>query len=174
MVNEEQETRLRKLKALLDSGALTKEEFESAKKAILNQGPFSTVPRIESVRKPISLRFLGILGLLSLAIPWNFLSTSSGFLQWHLFQIELYNHAFWWMYDPQLWFLSIILVIGFLLVLVGSILLFQRKRLGGKLLIVSIVLWAIMYFFLWSFTFSVPIGVLLCGIVGVISLLQKK
>jgi hypothetical protein len=68
-------------------------------------------------------------------------------------------------------------VVGFVLVLVGSFLLIKQKRYGGIMLIVSTILWAIGYGIdvITIFPYvNIPIGALLCGIVGVVSLVYKK
>jgi hypothetical protein len=95
MVDNDQATRLLRLKALLDSGAITREEFEKAKKGILAESPISAGPKVDSP-KIKNLRLFGVFGFLSLALPW-FLSIAStsdwqgGSVSWHLFGYSWYS-----------------------------------------------------------------------------------
>lgn len=134
--------------------------------------------------QPRKLKLFGILGLVSLVIPWNvviwgaeLLGYAGAVVDWHLFSFSWYGDYFYFYtrFMDSLQFL-ILDLIGFILVLIGNILLFVRKRLGGAVLIGAIVVWIIYYFFLLQIGLyiDVPVGALLCAIVGVVSLIYKK
>ena len=135
------------------------------------------------------LRLLGVLGLLSLVIPWEIgfwdASGHSGSLvAWHLLRLGWSDSDFLRSYPFQsglalsneLW-LSFLAIVGFFLVLAGSLLLLQRKGIGGKLLLGSVAVWFIYIVFEFVRVFPyviIPIGALLCGTAGVASLFYKK
>jgi hypothetical protein len=188
MVDDDQASRLLRLKALLDSGAISQEEFESAKKSILDEGSFPSGSAIEGV-KTKKLRFFGLLGFISLAVPWSIVYFSAEVLgytvlgiEWQLFGLSVLNSqttGFWHVFssiDSIATFFSLFSMIGFLLVLTGSFLLLKRKRVGGALLLASVALWGISYAIdAQSFFYlAVPVGALLSGIVGLVSLLYRK
>jgi hypothetical protein len=189
MLKKEQAALLANLKRQLDSRGITTEEFETAKKAILNKKPISGVLPIEYLRAK-RFRLFGVLGLLSLGIPWEILfwgteSFASGgkTVFWHLFgwtwigqRAPQFIHLFEYWGDATSLLLLSLALIGFLFVSTGSLLLLQRKRAGGKLLLASLVSWIITYaiYFVDSPYITIPIGATLCGIVGGASLLNKQ
>jgi hypothetical protein len=135
-------------------------------------------------------RLLGLVGFLSLILPWEFgfweapsgIGGNIGTLAaWHLVRLGWIDSDFIFAYVFQsvsalsLW-LSFLAVAGFLLVLVGSILLIQRKRKGGLLLLGSMLAWVLYVFFEFmrvSPYLIIPVGAAFCGIAGVVSLLPK-
>jgi hypothetical protein len=168
---------------------ITNPKFESAKKAILAESPISAIPPVESM-KTRKLRLFGVLGLLSLVLPWDFIlfcadvfGYGGSSIEWHLFHllwididyarfvyvIAIGGNATSLLYD----FLS---VLGFFLVLAGSILLLRRKRFGGILMLVSWALWVISCAInLNNLPYNnYPIGAVLCGIVGAVSLIYRE
>ncbi len=190
MVNNDQATRLLKLKALLDSGAITQEEFERAKKEILAESLLSAGSAIEKP-KIKNLRLFGVLGFLSLALPWflSFASTSDwqgGTISWHLFGYSWFTgygsnfssfHFIFSYFEVSSLLSDVLSVIGFIIVLGGSLLLLLRKRVGGILLLADTILWFIIYansFLSGSAYIAVPIGALLSGVVGVVSIVYKR
>ena len=189
MVNKEQASIVAKLKRQLNFRATTNKEFETAKKALLNKKPISGIPPFQHFRAK-KLRFLGLLGLLSLGVPWEILSWSTEGLGtggktifWHFFgwtfvgyREPKFIHLFQYLSDPTSLLLLSLALIGFISVLAGSFLLLQQKRLGGKLLLLSLAPWLITYaiYFTDSPYLTIPIGAMLCGIGGVISSAYKK
>lgn len=178
MVNDDQAARLLRLKALLDSGAITQEEFEKAKKAVLAESFVSADQEISKL-KTKNLRLFGILGILSLAIPWSF-STD---WQWGSISWQLFGYSWYQGYSnfyPAFMYLdlfNVLDVIGFAVVLVGSLLLFVRKRVGGILLLAATFLWSITYaisFLSGSSFITIPVGALLSGVVGIVSIIYRK
>jgi hypothetical protein len=141
----------------------------------------------KEVKETVQLRKLklfGILGLVSLVIPWNvviwgadLLGYAGAVVEWHLFSFSWLGDYFYFYtrFTDSLQFL-ILDSIAFVLVLTGSILLFARKRLGGAALIGAMVTWIIYYAFVLQIGpyVDVPVGALLCAIVGVVSLIYKK
>jgi hypothetical protein len=148
------------------------------------QMPPMTVPALAKTKY---LRLFGIVGLLSLVILWDagfwlqgpYSPEPGGFVEWLLFDYLWVGpiRQFVFVFE-NITASNLILIAAFVLVLVGSILLLLRMRVGGILLVVSAGLWAIYYVinFISSsiVVIAVPVGALLCGIVGVISLIYRK
>jgi len=199
VVDERQAERLLKLKALFDSGAITKKEFEDAKQSILSESPVTTgIQNTTGVQtrppQPNKLKIFGILGLLTLIMPldvvtWaynaSYLGSYTGLsIDWHFFSLAWFGEYFDFVTFMN--YLSggafeffIVLLIGFVLVLVGSIMLLIGQRWGGILLIGSIVSWIVpyvlnfQYFPDYSSYVSIPVGAMICVIVGIVSLIYK-
>ena len=141
---------------------------------------------------PIKLKFFGILGLLTLIMPldvvtYSFYDVFYGItgvqLDWHFFCLSWFGENFKLIiFLDNFWGSAfqefIVILIGFVLVLLGSILLLLGKRWGGILLIGSIISWIYPFFIRIgnpSYSYlSIPLGALVCLIVGILSLIHKR
>jgi hypothetical protein len=136
--------------------------------------------------KKKSLVIFAVLGILSLMVPWYYLDaryslgTRQYTLSWHLFDLiwqkgNLPGH-FVTIANFPLDASVLPSIGGFILALAGSLLLLFGKRVGGILLVADAVLW-IIQFYSWmpSLAFTeIPIGAVMSGIVGIVSLIYRK
>jgi hypothetical protein len=136
--------------------------------------------------KTKSLVILGILGILSLVVPWYYLDarysmgTRQYTLSWHLFdwiwQKGSFPGHFVTIADFPLDASVLPSIGGFILALAGSLLLLFGKKVGGILLVADAIMWVIQFYgwmpsLVWT---EIPIGALMSGIVGLVSLVYRK
>jgi len=137
----------------------------------------------QEVTKPKNSMLLGILGLLLLVVPVNigFWGAQGVLVAWHLLRVawqesNFYNDVVFSSLTAISLSLSFFAVLGFLLVLVGSVMVIQGKRVGGWLLLASLVFW-VLYTAIESMRVGlyivIPVGAVLSGVLGAIVLLKK-
>ncbi|MGE5188170.1 MAG: hypothetical protein ACM3JE_04000 [Betaproteobacteria bacterium] len=137
----------------------------------------------QEVTKSKNSMLLGILGLLSLLVPVNigFWGTQGVLVAWHLLRVawqgsNFYNDVVFSSSTAISLSLSFLAVVGFSLVLVGSVMVIKGKRIGGWLLLASLVFWFLytaIEFIRVEFYLVIPVGAVLSGALGIIVLLKK-
>jgi hypothetical protein len=131
----------------------------------------------------IKYRLLGVIGLLSLILPWEIGFWESGqgtIVAWHLLRLGWFDsisivEPVFTNFSAEILTLSFIAIFGFFSAIIGCMMLIQNMWEGGILLITSVVLWlfylAVEFNRVTPYTI-IPVGAAIALLVGMASLLK--